>query len=115
MSLFFMRTGLVLVLTSAALAQIGTSTITGRVTDPTGAVVPEVKVLIVNTDTNFQFTATTNQEGLFRVQSLQPGPYRVTFQAAGFRRVVRQNIDLRTGDVLAVDAALEVGTTSDSI
>jgi hypothetical protein len=55
------------------LGQIGTSTITGRVTDPTGAVVPGVSVAVVNTDTNFRFGAQTNTEGLFRVQSLQTG------------------------------------------
>ena len=115
MRLALIRIGLVLMLTAAAAAQIGTSTITGRVTDPTGAVVPNVKVLVVNTDTNFMFNATTNEEGLFRVQSLQPGPYRVTFQAGGFKRFVRPNIDLRTGDVLALDTTLEVGAVSDSI
>ncbi len=98
-----------------ASAQVGTSTITGRVTDSTGAVVPNVNILVVNTDTNFHFKAVTNEEGLFRVQSLQPGPYRVTFEAPGFKRVVRENIDLRTGDVLPVDASLEVGSTSESI
>ncbi len=110
------RIVLALLLASAiASAQIGTSTITGRVTDPSGAVVPQVRIVVVNTDTNFNFTATTNEEGLFRVQSLQPGPYRVTFEASGFKRLVRQNIVLRTGDVLAVDASLEVGATAESI
>ena len=71
----------------AAFGQIGTSTITGRVTDPSGAVVPNVSVTVVNTGTNFQFMAQTNSDGLFRVQSLQPGPYRLTFEAAGFTDV----------------------------
>src|SRR5207249_1802750 len=94
---------------SASQAQIGTATITGRVTDATGAVVPGVAVTVVNTDTNFQFVTTTNADGLFRVQSLQPGPYRVSFQSAGFKRVVRENIILRVDDVLPVDTSLEVG------
>ncbi len=50
-----------------ALAQIGTSTITGRVTDATGATVPNVNVTVVQTATNFQFTAVTNNEGIYRV------------------------------------------------
>lgn len=103
------------VASTALLAQIGTSTITGRVTDPTGAVIPAVKLLVIAKDTNFQYTASTNQEGLFRVQSLQPGPYQVIFEASGFKRVVRDNIDLRTGDVLPVNATLELGDTSESI
>ena len=72
--------------------QIGTSTIVGRVTDTSGAVVPNVAVAVVNIGTNFKFTAVTNAEGLFRVQSLQPGPYRVTFEAPGFKRLIRDAV-----------------------
>src|SRR6478752_203097 len=100
---------------SLASAQVGSSTITGRVTDPTGAVVPKVNVSIVQTETNFQFTAVTNDDGLFRVPSLSPGPYRVTFEGAGFKKTVREGIDLRAGDVLAVDTALQVGSLSESV
>jgi hypothetical protein len=96
-------------------AQVGTSTLTGRVTDPTGAVVPNAAVTVTNRDTNFQFLAKTNEEGMFRVQSLQPGPYRVVFEAAGFKRTVRDGITLRIGDVLPVNAVLEVGNLAESI
>jgi hypothetical protein len=95
--------------------QIGTSTITGRVTDSTGAVVPSVNVSVVQPATNFTFTATTNNEGLFRVSSLNVGMYRVSFEAQGFKKVVRDNVELRTGDVLAVDATLQVGNVAESI
>lgn len=100
---------------SPAAAQIGAATITGRVMDPTGAMVPNVNVLIVNTETNFQFSTATNSEGLFRVQSLQPGRYRINFEAAGFKRLVRENVELRTGDTLPVDVSLEVGTVAESV
>jgi hypothetical protein len=98
-----------------ALGQIGTSTITGRVTDPSGAVMAGVQATVVHVDTNFTFNATTNAEGLFRVQSLQPGRYRVTFEAAGFKRLVRDDVELRTGDTLAVDATLQVGQVTESV
>jgi hypothetical protein len=104
-----------LVCNTAAFGQIGTSTITGRVTDASGAVVPNVSVAVVNTGTNFQFTASTNADGLFRVQSLQPGPYRVTFEAAGFKRLIRDAVDLRASDTRPVDAILEVGAVSESV
>ena len=100
---------------SIATAQIGTATITGRVTDPSGAVIPNVSVTVVQTDTNFKFTSVTNDGGLFRVQSLQPGPYRVTFEAGGFKRLIRENIDLHVGDVLPVDTAMQVGNVSESV
>lgn len=112
----FLRYASILVLGAVSVrAQIGTSTITGSVTDPTGSIVPEVLVTVTNMETNFKFTARTNTEGLYRVPSLLPGPYRVTFQAAGFKQFVRDGIMLRTGDVLPVNAALEVGAVTESI
>src|SRR5439155_442011 len=104
-----------LTITASASAQIGSATITGRVTDATGSTVPNVQISITQVGTNFQYTGVTNQDGLYRVPSLQPGPYRVTFKASGFKTLVRDNIDLRTGDTLAVDANLEVGTVSESV
>src|SRR3954469_11509693 len=94
---------------SVAYGQIGTATITGRTTDASGAVVPNVAVTVVQIDTNFQFTSVTNENGIYRIQSLQPGAYRVTFELSGFKRLVRDNIDLRVGDVLPVDGAMAIG------
>jgi hypothetical protein len=100
---------------AALVAQIGTSTITGFVTDATGAVAPNVTVTIVNKSTNFTFNAVTNSGGIYRVPSLQPGEYRVTFEAPGFKRAVREDVDLRTGDTLAVDMVMQVGNVTESI
>ncbi|MDQ2898259.1 MAG: TonB-dependent receptor [Acidobacteriota bacterium] len=96
-------------------AQVDTGTITGTVTDSTGAIVASVQVKVVQTETNFQFSGVTNPEGIYRIQSLQPGPYHVSFEAAGFKRVVQGNVTLHTGDVLAVNATLEVGSVNESI
>ncbi len=110
------RCALVLMtLAPLAKAQVGTSTLTGRVTDPSGAVVAGVAVTITNTETNFRFSANTNEDGLYRVPYLAPGPYHLTFEAAGFKRVMREDITLRTGDVLAVNASLELGSVADSV
>jgi hypothetical protein len=98
-----------------AFGQIGTSTITGRVTDSTGAVVPNVSIVVINTGTNFQFTTVTNTDGLFRVQSLQPGAYRVTFEGTGFKRVIREGVELRASETLPVDTTLEVGAVAESV
>ncbi|MEZ5400290.1 MAG: TonB-dependent receptor [Bryobacteraceae bacterium] len=100
---------------AAAFSQIGTSTLTGRVTDSTGAVVPGVQVTVVHTGTNFTQNAATNDEGLYRVLSLQPGIYRVSFESQGFKKAVRENVELRTGDTLAVDMTMQVGNVSESI
>src|SRR5258706_8872490 len=99
----------------AVFGQVGASTITGRVTDTSGAIVPNVSISVVNTNTNFQFTAVTNADGLFRVQSLQPGPYRLTFEAGGFKRLVRDGIELRASDTRPVDVSLDVGAVTESV
>jgi hypothetical protein len=106
---------LVLSLTCSAVAQIDTATITGRVTDPSGSIVPNVQITVVQNGTNYNFQTATNAEGIYRIQSLQPGTYEITYQAPGFKQLVRSNIALRTGDVLPVDVSLEVGTTTESI
>jgi hypothetical protein len=105
----------VLLTASMVVAQIGTSTITGRVSDPTGAVVPNVAVVLVQPSTNFTFRSTTNNEGIYRFPSLTPGVYRITFEASGFKRGVREDFELRTGDTMAVDMVLQVGNVAESI
>jgi hypothetical protein len=101
--------------TVAVFGQVGSSTIVGRVTDASGAVVPGVAVSVVKTDQNFTYNATSNADGLFRVQSLQPGPYRLTFEANGFKRTIREGIDLRASETRPVDVSLEVGAVAESI
>lgn len=102
-------------LASIASAQVDTGTITGRVTDPSGAAVVNVQITIVQPATNFKFSTVSNNEGIYRVQSLPPGIYTITFQASGFKRLVQQNITLQTGNVLPVDAVLQVGTLTESV
>ena len=95
-------------------AQIGTSTMTGRVTDSSGAVVPNVKILVVQVSTNLTSTGVTNNDGIYRILSLQPGQYKVTFEGAGFKKA-SETVDLRTGDTLAVDVALQVGNITEVV
>jgi hypothetical protein len=95
--------------------QAGSSTLTGRVTDSTGATVPKVNVSIVQTETNFRSPAETNQDGIYRLPALSPGTYNITFEAPGFKKYVRGEVELRAGDVLAIDAVMQVGNVSESI
>jgi len=98
-----------------AMAQVGTATITGSVTDPTGAAIAGVKVLVRETSMNFESPSETNSAGLYRVQSLQPGTYSVTFEAAGFKRLVESGLQLKVGDVLPVDVKLDLGNVSEQV
>ena len=105
---------MVFLLLTPSWAQIGTSTITGRVTDSTGAVVPNVKISVVQLSTNFTSTGVSNGDGIYRILSLQPGQYRVTLEGSGFKKA-NETVELRTGDTLAVDVALQIGSLTETV
>jgi hypothetical protein len=98
-----------------AYSQVDTGIISGRVTDSSGAVVPNAQVAIVNTSTNFESSTSTNTDGLFRMPSLQPGPYSVRITATGFKVYTRTGLDLRVSDNLSLDVAMEVGALSETV
>src|SRR5665213_2681343 len=71
---------------SMLLAQsAGTGALTGTITDPTGAVVPNVTVTLISADTNQVRTAMTGADGSYKFSLLPPGTYRVRFAATGFK------------------------------
>jgi hypothetical protein len=107
----------VLAVLSAALvlAQSGRGTFVGTVTDPTGAVVPQVSVTVTNTDTNVKSVATTDELGNFRTPYLIPGPYSVNFEKAGFKTLRRDGIVLVLDATVRVDGELTVGAVGTSV
>jgi hypothetical protein len=100
----------------AAFAQTtGFATIVGNVSDSSGAVIPGAKISIVNKDTNFQFEGQTNQDGYYYVPNLRPGVYSVTVEAPGFKKYVRDGVELRTNDSPRIDIKLDVGTLAETV
>jgi hypothetical protein len=106
---------LVLLLAMPVFAQTNTGIISGRITDPTGAVVPDAQITVTQTETNVDAVSATNSEGLFRVPSLINGPYRVTVTASGFKKQVRDGLTLRIGENLNVEMKLELGSVAESV
>lgn len=104
-----------LALCTSAAAQVGSANLVGQVLDTSGGVMPGVAVVAVQLDTNFRFEAFTNEEGLYRIQALQPGTYRVTFEMPGFNRVVREPVRLSSGETASLDATLQVGELADEV
>lgn len=92
-----------------------TATLTGTITDPTGAVVVGAQVTITNLATGVTLKTETNAEGIYRAPFLRPGTYRVTVTAPGFKRFVRDNIALSVGAAVPINATLEVGTVTDVV
>jgi len=89
--------------------------LTGTITDTTGAVVVGAAVSAVNTATNFESTASSNSEGLYRIPFLRPGTYRVRIAAAGFKSFLRDNVELRVGATVPVNAVMELGAVAESV
>ena len=97
------------------LAQSERGNITGLVSDATGAVVPNVSVVITNTATNVPEHVTTTSAGEYNAPNLVPGDYRIEIAAAGFKRFTEGGIALTAGSTARVDARLELGTVGESI
>lgn len=100
---------------SIAHAQETRGSITGKVIDPQGAVVPGATVVVTNTETNASSRTVTNQTGYFEVALLVPGPYSVTAEAAGFKRLTRTGLELSIGGRLDIELQLQVGQVSETV
>ncbi len=100
---------------TAASAQVTTVTISGTVSDATGAVVPGAQVTAINTETNFSRTATTDSLGQYSIQFLPIGPYRLEVSASGFKKFVQSGIVLEVSRNARVDPALEAGAVTETV
>ncbi len=99
----------------AVFGQAGTGTITGTVTDPTGAAIANAPVEVRNTDTNFPYATATTVTGAYTVLRLPPGPYSITVSAPGFKKLVRSGLAVDAGQTLPLDLALQVGSAGESV
>src|SRR5580704_8196047 len=91
------------------------ATIVGTVTDPSGAVVPNVAVVITNTNTNSTRTFPTNDSGQYVAPDLQIGHYNVKATAAGFKAAEQKNIVLTVGDRVRVDFQMQMGAAQETV
>lgn len=87
----------------------------GRVTDPTGAVVPGASVIALSQAQNVKTSTVTNAEGNYLIPNLEPGTYTVTVEVPGFKRLVRSNVDIRIGEKLELNFQLEVGAPTETV
>jgi hypothetical protein len=96
-------------------SQEARGTILGRVTDHSDAVVPGVTVRIINNATGITTPVETNERGNYQAPYMSPGVYRISAEKTGFKRFVREGIELRLNDRLEVNILLELGDLSDTI
>jgi hypothetical protein len=96
-------------------AQSDRGTITGTITDPTGAMVPNAAVEAKNMETGVIYTAATSETGNYTLGQLPVGVYQISVTATGFKQYVRSGITVSTAQVYRIDAKLEVGTIQEVV
>ena len=111
----FAALAIALAVAATAAGQEFRGAITGRVNDKSGGVLPGVTVTATNVATNVSSTTVTTGEGLFTIPYLTPGTYTVVAELSGFKKSVREGLDVRIGDRLVVDLSMEVGQLEETV
>src|SRR5271157_2263013 len=104
-----------LITLALALAQTDRGTITGTITDPTGAVIPGATLHARNVDTGAEFDTVSTATGNYTIPSLIAGPYDLTVTAAGFEKYIQHGIGVEVVQVLRVDIVMKVGSSTESV
>ena len=91
------------------------ATISGIVTDASGAVVQNANVMLLNHATQEKFATETNKDGLFTLADVAPGTYDLTVNANGFKTEQRTGIAVNVGGKISVDVELSVGSTGEQV
>lgn len=93
-------------------ADVATATLTGTVTDPSGAVVPGAKITISQPDRGFQKTVVSDNAGAYQIPLLPPGVYQLETEAQGFSKTVATRLELTIGQTLVYNISLRVGAVN---
>jgi len=104
-----------LALTMSTFAQSDRGTITGTVSDPAEAVVPNAPVVAKNSETGAQYQTVTTATGNFTLPSLPAGVYDLSVSAAGFLGFVQQGIRVQVAQTARIDVVLKVGSTKETV
>src|SRR2546426_9782651 len=102
-------------LTSALQAQSTSANLTGRITDPSKAVIADAKIAAISADTNVRYETLTNVSGEYYLANLQPGSYRIEIETPGFKKLIKPDVILHVQDALEIDFEMMLGSASDSI
>jgi hypothetical protein len=99
----------------AGFAQEFRATLTGRVTDPSNAAIPNAVVQIRNAGTNEIATSTTDNQGNYTIPFLKPGTYNLSAEVAGFKKVTQESLTLNVGQTATINLPMEVGAVTDTV
>jgi len=102
-------------LSTLTFAQSTGGRILGRVSDPTGAVIGDVKITLTNQATGVMRDTTTNGSGDYIFVEVVPGKYEVTFEHAGFKKNVQKDVNLDVNQVITLNSVLQLGATQETV
>ncbi len=105
----------VLLVGTAIFGQETRSALTGRIYDPSGGVVPGAEVQVLHLPTGTKQTTVANDAGNYLIPYLSAGAYEVSVTKPGFKKYVREKLELRLGETLTLDVTLEVGGLTQSV
>lgn len=105
----------VLLIANLTFGQAFTGSISGVVTDPSGAVLVDANITVTDVAKNANFRTSTNESGIYLVGQLPPGTYRITAEKAGFRRHVVDALPLSTQQKASVNLAMELGSVTENV
>src|SRR6267143_1677853 len=103
-----------LALSAAASGQIAGGNLSGTVKDPSGGVVPNASVTVLNPATGVSRSLTTNESGFYSAPNLVPGNYQITITASGFKTLL-EKVELLVGAELLINHELNIGDVKEQV
>src|SRR5271157_5062705 len=104
-----------LMLVLPLLAQSPNGVINGLVADPSNRVIVGADVVVVNDVTGVQYPTKTNDEGIYVLPNLPPGPYRLQVSKVGFKTIIKPDIVLNVQDALSINFTLPIGAFYETV
>jgi hypothetical protein len=96
-------------LTLTLSAQSTNGTINGRVLDPSNKVIGGADILVINDATGMKYSGKTNDDGIYVLPNLPPGPYRLQVSKLGFKTIIKPDVVLNIQDALSINFTLPIG------
>jgi hypothetical protein len=111
------RVGILMVFSIAGMlyAQSTDASLTGRVSDPSRAIILDAHIVAINAGTNIRYTGVTNATGEYYVPDLPPGTYRIEVEKSGFNTVIKPAVVLHVQEAVQINFEMTLGSTSESV
>ena len=96
-------------------AQSTNASLSGRITDPSKAVIADARIAAISAGTNLRYETATNSGGEYFLANLPPGGYRIEIEKSGFKKLIKPDVILHVQDVLEINFEMAVGSASETI